>query len=233
MGGEPFDACTAVRRSARACGSGGGRERVLPPSGGALPGERVERQPLGGSRPAEGAGGLEPSGGDHASHRFEAHADLILSLYEARRRFSCGNCVTLWPSMAWRPARAACGGSSVATASPVKWGGPRGRAGAAGREGGARGVGPRRSPTIAPERLVFVDETAANTKMARPLGRAPRREWPCRTGTTRRPPSPPRCTPPAPRLLPLFDGATNGVRFPRLRCRTRWPRCSGAATPSS
>lgn len=68
-------------------------------------------------------------------------------------------------------------------------------------------------PDLAPERLVFVDETAANTKMARRSDGRRAAEWPCRTGTTRRPPSPPHCTPPAPRLLPLFDGATNGVRF--------------------
>lgn len=70
--------------------------------------------------------------------------------------------------------------------------------------------------TLDPDRLVFVDETAANTKMARRYGRAPRGQR-CRMAVphghyaTTTVTAALRTT--GPTALALFDGATNGERF--------------------
>ena len=71
-------------------------------------------------------------------------------------------------------------------------------------------------PDLDPERLVFVDETAANTKMARRYGRAPRGQR-CQMAvphghyTTTTVTAALRIT--GPTAVALFDGATNGARF--------------------
>lgn len=90
-------------------------------------------------------------------------------------------------------------------------------------------------PDLDPERLVFVDETAANTKMARRYGRAPRGRR-CRmalphdhyattTVTAARAPA-------GPAPSPCSTGRPT-ARASAPTSPTRWPRFSGAATSSS
>jgi transposase len=71
-------------------------------------------------------------------------------------------------------------------------------------------------PDLDPDRLVFVDETAANTKMARRYGRAPRGQR-CRMAVPQGHYATTTITAAlrtsGPTALALFDGATNGARF--------------------
>lgn len=71
-------------------------------------------------------------------------------------------------------------------------------------------------PDLDPERLVFVDETAANTKMARRYGRAPRGRR-CRMAVPHGHYATTTVTAAlrtsGPCAIALFDGATNGARF--------------------
>ena len=113
-------------------------------------------------------------GGDQRSRRIEAHADLILSLYEARPGIFLRELRTaLAGASAWP--RAACHASSSATASREKSSGhaaeqdrPDVRA--------ARETWFEGQLDLDPDALVFIDETAATTAMARRYGRAPRGE---------------------------------------------------------
>ncbi len=57
----------------------------------------------------EGQVAAKPLGGDHASHRIEAHADLILGLYEAR------------PEIFLRELRDALSGHGVQTSTSGLW----------------------------------------------------------------------------------------------------------------
>lgn len=71
-------------------------------------------------------------------------------------------------------------------------------------------------PDLDPEQLVFVDETAANTKMARRYGRAPRGRR-CRMAVPHGHYATTTVTAAlrtsGPYAIALFDGATNGARF--------------------
>src|SRR3954468_7725139 len=96
---------------------------------------------------------------------------------------SYGSCALPWPSGASAWPRAACHASSSATASREKSSGhaaeqdrPAGRA--------AREVWFKGQLDLDPDRLVFIDETAATTAMARRYGRAPRGER-CRMAVPR------------------------------------------------
>jgi hypothetical protein len=94
---ELASAFTLVRGFARACRCCRFGRSLLPSGRSPLWGQCVERQPLVGALSARGTGrpqavgrrprlAPKPSGGDHASHRIEAHADLILATCEAQPR---------------------------------------------------------------------------------------------------------------------------------------------------
>ena len=92
-----------------------------------------------------------------------------------------------------------------------------------------------RQPDLDPDRLVFLDETAATTKMVRRYGRAPRGQR-CRIGVphghykTTTLTAALRATGLIARTA--FDGATNGTRF-RDYVTAHWRLCSSPAIPSS
>jgi hypothetical protein len=135
-------------------------------------------------------------GGDRHSHRIEAHAELILSAVAAKSDMT----------LAELQERLKPGGVAVAVGAP--WRFFKRRKGHAQKKS-AHAAEQRRSAVNAareawfegqldldPARIVFIDETAANTKMARLYGRAPRGER-CRAavphGHWKPPPSPPGC----------------------------------------
>lgn len=71
-------------------------------------------------------------------------------------------------------------------------------------------------PDLDPDALVFLDETATNTRMARYYGRAPRGTR-CRMAVPQGHDKPSTVTAAlrtsGPTVIALFDGATNGARF--------------------
>lgn len=85
------------------------------------------------------------------------------------------NCATVWPNGVCGSGSAACPASSSATASRAK---NTGHAAEQEREDvkAARLSWFERQLDLDPDSLVFLDETATNTKMARRYGRAPRGE---------------------------------------------------------
>ena len=121
--------------------------------------------------------GPRPQGGDHRSHRIEAHAEEILALVdetpditlgEIAAHLDAGHGLTVAQSTVWRlldrprhdvqkKPRTPASNSELTSC-------------AAGRPGFDA------QPDLKPERLVFIDETGASTKMARRYGRAPRGE---------------------------------------------------------
>jgi transposase len=123
----------------------------------------------------EGHVAPKPMGGDLRSHQIEAQADLIVSLSRRSPASTCTNSVRLWPSTASAWPRVASRASSSATASHEKSTGhavEQDRADVrAAREAWFEG-----QLDLDPDGLVFIDETAANTAMARRYGRAPRGE---------------------------------------------------------
>ena len=99
--------------------------------------------------------GPRPQGGDHRSHRIEAHAEEILALVdetpditlgEIAAHLDAGHGLTVAQSTVWR----------LLDRHGMAWFDAQ--------------------PDLKPERLVFIDETGASTKMARRYGRAPRGE---------------------------------------------------------
>ena len=108
--------------------------------------------------------GPRPQGGDHRSHRIEAHAEEILALVdetpditlgEIAAHLDAGHGLTVAQSTVWR----LLDRHGMVQKKPRT---PRATASA--------------QPDLKPERLVFIDETGASTKMARRYGRAPRGE---------------------------------------------------------
>jgi transposase len=146
-------------------------------------------------------GHLEPKplGGDRRSHRIESHAHLILALYEAQ------------PGIFLHELRAALAeqGVFVAQSSLSRFfqrhGITQKNTGHAAEQDrpdvrAAREVWFEGQLDLDPDRLVFIDETAATTAMARRYGRAPRGER-CRMAVPRvigkPPPSQRACAPAA------------------------------------
>ena len=115
----------------------------------------------------------EPQGGDTRSARIEAHALVILEAVDATPTSRSPSCASSWPDAGWRWRPRRSGASS-----PV--GGSRAEKSAHAAEQDRPGVLSRRRDwfdgqlDLDPERLVFIHETGASTKMARLQGRAPR-----------------------------------------------------------
>jgi transposase len=115
-------------------------------------------------------------GGDRHSQRIEAHAELILSAVAAKSDIALSE---LWERLRER---------GVAVAIGTLWrffkrrkitrkkDSARRRAAPQDGERGPREAGFVGRLELDPTRIVFIDETAANTKMARLYGRAPRGE---------------------------------------------------------
>ncbi|MFE1597875.1 IS630 family transposase [Methylobacterium sp. ID0610] len=132
----------------------------------------------------EGHVAPKPMGGDQRSHRIEAQADLILSLYEAK------------PGIYLHEFRAALAehGVGVAQSSLSRFFkrhgiSPKKSTGHAAEQErpdvrAAREAWFEGQLDLDPDRLVFIDETAASTAMARRYGRAPRGER-CRMSVPR------------------------------------------------
>ena len=115
-------------------------------------------------------------GGDRHSHRIEAHAELILSAVAAKSDITLSELQDgLWER-------------GLAVAIGTLWGFFKRRKITRKKVGARRRTAPQhgeRGPRerwfegqldLDPTRIVFIDETAANTKMARLYGRAPRGE---------------------------------------------------------
>ena len=133
-------------------------------------------------------GDIKPKlqGGDRHSHRIEAHAELILSavaaksditLSEPRKRLKKHGVAVATLSRVFKHARSRA--KKTAQAAEQR------------SERGARRV-LKGQLDLDPTRIVFIDETAANTKMARLYGRAPRASDgapPCPMATGKPPPS--------------------------------------------
>ena len=81
---EDADAFTIVRRSTPACRLCRFRGGLLSSGSSPVRCQRVQCKSLVGAVPPEGATHAQAFGGDHASHRIEAQAELILTTYEAR-----------------------------------------------------------------------------------------------------------------------------------------------------
>ena len=115
-------------------------------------------------------------GGDRHSHRIEAHAELILSALAAKSDITLAE---LRERLRERGVAVAIGTlwrfSSVAR-SRAKKDGARRRAAPQHGERWPREAWFEGQLELDPTRIVFIDETAANTKMARLYGRAPRGE---------------------------------------------------------
>ena len=168
---------SALGRSSDA-GSGGGAARCQPSGGGgALRGERGEREPLAGAGARDRATSRPgPLGGDRRSGRIEAQAPLILALLAAT------------PDTTIEELRAALAERghalrlrhAAAVLRPPPHHAQKKTAHAS--EQDRPDVLKRRQawfdaqPDLDPERLVFIDETWAKTNMARTHGRAPRGE---------------------------------------------------------
>ena len=115
-------------------------------------------------------------GGDRHSHRIEAHAELILSALAAKSDITLAEL------------RERLRERGVAVAIGTLWrffkrrkitrkkDGARGRAAPQHGERGPREAWFEGQLELDPTRIVFIDETAANTKMARFYGRTPRGE---------------------------------------------------------
>ena len=120
--------------------------------------------------------GPRPQGGDHRSHRIEAHAEEILALVdetpditlgEIAAHLDAGHGLTVAQSTVWRLLdRHGMTFKKTAHACEQQ------RADVLRR----RQAWFDAQPDLKPERLVFIDETGASTKMARRYGRAPRGE---------------------------------------------------------
>ncbi len=123
----------------------------------------------------EGRTHAKPMGGDQRSHTIEAQADLIRQTTKRSPSCSCMSCATVWPNRVCGLGSAACPASSSATAITRKKN--TGHAAEQEREDvkAARLSWFDGQLDLDPDKLVFLDETATNTKMVRRYGRAPAR----------------------------------------------------------
>ena len=121
--------------------------------------------------------GPRPQGGDHRSHRIEAHAEEILALVdetpditlgEIAAHLDAGHGLTVAQSTVWR--------LLDRHGMTFKKNRARLRANSELTSLRRRQAWFDAQPDLKPERLVFIDETGASTKMARRYGRAPRGE---------------------------------------------------------
>ena len=164
---------------------------------------------------AEGAIAAKPMGGDRHSHRTEAHAALILQTLEDRSRCTCARCgthggprrrgeperaVALLPAPRHQPQKGALHASEQNRPDVME-----------AREAWFEG-----QLDLDPERIVFIDETAAATNMARRYGRAPRGQR-CRIavphGHYKTTTVTAALRTSGPFAIELMDWATNGTRF--------------------
>jgi hypothetical protein len=116
----------------------------------------------------------QPPCGERPAPAIEAHTEQIMLASQARLRCFCGSCATPWANKASERASVGCGGSSPGIGSPVEAGCLRSRAEADVKA--AREAWFSERLGLDPDALVFIDETATATKMARTYGRAPRSE---------------------------------------------------------
>ncbi len=139
--------------------------------------QRLKRDPVAGHGTARGRyWRAKRQGGDRHSQRIEAHAELILSAVAARSDITLSE---LREQLRER---------GVAVAIGTLWRFFKRRKITRKKVGPCRRTAPQRGERgpreawfegqldLDPTRIVFIDETAANTKMARLYGRAPRGE---------------------------------------------------------
>ncbi len=165
---------------------------------------------------ADGEVAARPMGGDRHSHRVEGHAALILQTLEQRPqaylREIAGRVAGRWRR--GKPERAVA-------LLPAPWHHPqKGAVHAAEQDRpdvtAARLAWFDAQPDLDPEQLVFLDETAAATNMARRHARSPRGQR-CRIavphGQTKTTTVTAALRASGPFAVALVDGATNGIRF--------------------